>query len=139
MPRLAYHHGYLEQSLTDRAAAPGKNVKQKARLNRSILAIGWVQFEQMLTYKCLAVIKVPAAYTSHQCNVCVHTDKANRPIQRNFRCVACDRRVNADYIGSANILASGIGATARGRGGSLATPMIREIDTRRPPNGYSRT
>ncbi len=40
---------------------PGKNVKQKAGLNREILGTGWAQFEQMLQYKCREVVKVPAA------------------------------------------------------------------------------
>ena len=96
------------------AEKPGKNVKQKAGLNRAILATGWGQLEQMLGYKAKEAIKVPAAFTSQQCNICGH-------------------KVNVDYNASANILASGIGATARWRGGPLETPMIRETDTRRAP------
>ena len=108
--------------------SPGKNVRQKAGLNRSILATGWHQFEQMLTYKCLDVIKVPAPYTSQKCNVCGHTEKANRTDQETFKCVACGHKINADLNASANILASGIGAAARGGAYSLESPMSREID-----------
>ena len=110
---------------------PGKNVKQKAGLNRVILCTGWHQFEQMLTYKCRQVIKVPAAYTSQRCNACGHTEKDNRKTQEEFKCVACGHKINADYNASANILASGIGAAARGGAYPLGSPMIREMDTLR--------
>ena len=107
---------------------PGKNVKQKAGLNRSILATGWGQFEQMLTYKCREVIKVPAAYTSQRCHACGHTEKDSRKTQEEFECMACGHADNADYNASANILASGIGAAARGGACSLEPPMSREMD-----------
>ena len=109
--------------------ALGKNVKQKAGLNRNILATGWGQFEQMLTYKCREVIKVPAAYTSQRCHACGHTEKANRKTQKVFKCEACGHKINADYNASANILASGIGAAARGGAYPSGSPMSREMDT----------
>ena len=43
---------------------PGRNVKQKAGLNRSILASGWGQLERKLAYKAGQVVQVPAAHTS---------------------------------------------------------------------------
>ena len=110
---------------------PGKNVKQKAGLNRSILATGWGQFEQMVSYKCREVIKVPAAYTSQRCAICGHTEKDNRKTQKTFKCVACGHKINADYNASANILASGIGAAARGGALTRGSPMSREMDTLR--------
>ena len=111
--------------------APGKNVKQKAGLNREILAAGWGQFELMLGYKCRQVIKVPAPYTSLRCNVCGHTEKDNRKTQKTFKCVACGHKINADYNASANILASGTGAAARGGAWPLGPPMSREMDALR--------
>ena len=39
--------------------APGKNVKQKAGLNKAIRESGWGKLEQLLSYKS-NVIKVPA-------------------------------------------------------------------------------
>ncbi len=83
----------------------------------------------MLQYKCREVIQVPAAYTSQKCAKCGHTEKANRKPQREFRCVACGHKNNADLNASANILASGIGAAARGGVYSLESPMSREMDT----------
>ena len=116
----------MTRSVKGTVEAPGKNVKQKAGLNRSILATGWGQFEMMLGYKCLEVIKVPAAYTSQRCHACGHIEKDNRKTQKTFKCVACGHKINADYNASANILASGIGAAARGGAYSLESPMSRE-------------
>ena len=119
----------MTKSAKGTAEASGKNVKAKAGLNRVILGTGWGQCEQILGYKCRQVIKVPAAYTSQRCSKCGHIEKANRKRQEEFKCIACGYAVNADYNASVNILALGIGATARGRGGSLETPMIRENAT----------
>ena len=47
---------------------PGRNVSGKARLNRSILSMGWGKGERMLAYKLQAnsgiLIRVLAAYSS---------------------------------------------------------------------------
>ena len=85
----------------------------------------------MLTYKCFAVLKVPAPYTSQDCNWCGHRDKANRLTQSKFKCVSCGHADNADLNAAANILASGIGASARGGAYPSGSPMSREMDTRR--------
>ena len=70
----------------------------------------------------------PAAYTSQRCHACGHTEKDSRKTQEEFECVACGYADNADYNASANILASGIGAAARGGACSLEPPMSREMD-----------
>ena len=46
--------------------APGTHVRAKAGLNRGILNTGWAAMEEMLSYKALELIKVPAAYTSRE-------------------------------------------------------------------------
>ena len=98
------------------AEAPGKNVRQKAGLNREILATGWYKLEQCLAYK-TEINKVPAQYTSQACNKCGHVAKENRKTQANFECVACGHRDNADINAALNILAFGVGATGRGDSG----------------------
>ncbi len=113
---------------------PGKNVARKAGLNRSINATGWGQLDGMLQYKCREVLKIPASYTSQDCNKCGRRDKANRLTRSKFKCVSCGHTDNADLNAAANTLASGIGATARRGAFGLLTPLICEIDTR----GYSR-
>ncbi len=110
---------------------PGKNASRKSGMNRSILATGWGQLDRMLEYKCRKVTKVPAAYTSQNYNVFGHRDKENRKTQSKFKCMACSYADHADLNAAANILASGVGATARRGTFGLPTPMIRrEMDTR---------
>ena len=109
---------------------PGRNVRQKAGLNRSILESSWGKLEQCLSYKS-NVIKVPAPYTSQRCSECGHTEKANRKTQAEFICLSCSYSGNADHNAALNILAFGNGAAARG-GGEVTRPVKREMDTARP-------
>ena len=84
---------------------PGRNVKQKAGLNRAILASGWGQMERKLAYKAGRVVFVDPAYTSQTCSRCGHAAQSNRPSQAVFRCGACGFRANADHNAAINILA----------------------------------
>ena len=104
----------------------GKNVRQKAGLNREILSTGWSQMEQMLGYKAFEMTKVPAQYTSQTCNACGLIDIANRKTQSDFRCVGCGHQSNADVNAALNILALGTGASGRGGALALATPLSRQ-------------
>src|SRR5690606_19713514 len=65
--------------------APGRNVRSKAGLNRSILDQGWYQFRQLLGYKLAdrggELILVNPAFTSQRCAECGHTEAANRESQ----------------------------------------------------------
>ena len=105
---------------------PGKNVKQKAGLNRGILKSGWHQLEQTLGYKAFELTKVPAPYTSQTCHECGLIDISNRRTQAEFRCVGCGHQANADINAALNILASGIGASGRRGALALATPLNRQ-------------
>ena len=107
---------------------PGKNVKAKAGLNRVIQNAGWGRFNQYCDYKFRNVVEVDARYTSQKCSVCGHTSKDNRKTQSKFKCVACGHADHADLNASANILASGIGASGRGGAFSLETPTSRQIE-----------
>lgn len=97
---------------------PGRNVKAKSGLNRSILKNGWAMFFQMLDYKTGGnlLVRVPPEYTSQTCNVCGHASKANRKSQSRFRCIACGHEENADVNAAKNIL--NIHLTDRGARGS---------------------
>lgn len=92
-------------------AKPGKNVKAKSGLNRSILDTAWSDFARQLGYKLQArggaLVRVPAAYTSQACSACGHIDKLNRASQARFKCVACGHAENADVNAAKNILAAG--------------------------------
>ncbi len=104
---------------------PGKHVKAKSGLNREILKTGWYGLEQKLQYKA-EVIRINPACTSQACSACGHVSKENRTSQAVFKCVACGHAEHADLNAARNMLASGIGATARGGALSLGTPLIRE-------------
>ena len=103
----------MTRSAQGTVASPGRNVQQKAGLNRSILATGWGEIEQMLGYK-TRVVYVNGAYTSQRCSGCGQVDKASRRSQSTFHCTSCGYRANADLNAAQNILASGVGAAARG-------------------------
>jgi putative transposase len=94
--------------------APGHNVRQKARLNRSILAQGWSVFARRLGDKAPGRVElVPAAHTSQECPQCHHVDKNNRKSQALFACVGCGLVANADLVGAINIARGTPGASAR--------------------------
>ena len=101
---------------------PGRNVRQKAALNRSILATGWGNLERFLEERG-CVRKVAAAYTSQQCSRCGAVDASSRRSQSVFRCTTCGYSANADTNAALNILASGM-ASANGRG-AYVRPAVR--------------
>ena len=84
--------------------APGRNVRQKAGLNRGVLAQGWGLLVQRLQHKAPGrVEKVNPAYTSQTCSACGHVASENRESQAVFRCVACQHEANADVNAAVNI------------------------------------
>ena len=90
---------------------PGKNVKQKAGLNRAILAQGWGEVNRQLCYKMqwrggLHVL-VPERNTSRTCLCCGHVSAENRKTQAEFVCVECGFMANADFVGALNIREAG--------------------------------
>lgn len=88
---------------------PGRQVRQKAGLNRAILNVGWHAFERLLAYKmeeCGGVLtKVSPHYTSQECAACGHIDKESRKNQAVFVCTSCGASANADINAARNILA----------------------------------
>lgn len=90
---------------------PGKQVRQKAGLNRVILEQGWGKFKVLLEYKQHwaggQVIYIHPAYTSQTCPECDHRSKANRLTQTEFHCVQCHYENNADVVGAINIERAG--------------------------------
>lgn len=97
---------------------PGRNVAQKAGLNRSIRDKGWNKLELALEsvsrYTGAQIVKVPAAYTSQTCSVCRSVDPKSRESQAAFRCTRCGHTENADVNAAKNILAAGQAVTACG-------------------------
>jgi putative transposase len=106
--------------------APGRNVRQKAGLNRAILRSGWGLFALRLEHKAAGrVEKVNPAYTSQRCSACGTVDREARESQAVFRCRSCTYVGNADVNAAINI-AAGRAVTARGGTGKLSRPVNRE-------------
>jgi len=109
---------------------PGKNVQQKAGLNRAILDKGWAQFATRLEQKALGRVEyVPAAYTSQRCSECGVINSDSRKSQATFECVSCNFSANADVNAAINI-AAGHAVTARGGDRKVSVPVNREPQRR---------
>ena len=87
---------------------PGRNVKQKSGLNRSLarvapygmrMAILWALFKAGGR-----LILADPKYTSQTCPKCGYTSSSNRPTQAHFCCLLCGYTENADVVGALNVL-----------------------------------
>ena len=91
---------------------PGKNVAQKAGLNRAILRQAWSEFVRQVTYKCEwrggRFLPVSPEYTSQRCSACGFVSAENRKSQAEFECISCGHAENADTNAAKNILALGL-------------------------------
>ena len=107
----------MTRSAKGTAEKPGKNIKQKAGLNRSILAQGWYGLRTKIEYKAdwysRQFVAVPAHYTSQRCAKCGHVDAGNRTSQATFWCVSCGHPANADINAAENIRCQGLLILAR--------------------------
>jgi putative transposase len=104
---------------------PGRNVAQKAALNRGILGSGWGLLVRRLQDKAPGrVEKIKPHYTSQRCSACGQVDRDSRESQAVFRCTACGFACHADVNATRNI-AAGHAVTARG-GDGVARPVNRE-------------
>lgn len=90
---------------------PGRNVRAKTGLNRSILDQGWFEFRRQLDYKLQWsggwLVAVPPRNTSRTCPECGHVSADNRRTQARFHCVECGFQHNADTVGAINVLRAG--------------------------------
>ncbi|MEZ7128398.1 RNA-guided endonuclease InsQ/TnpB family protein [Nonomuraea sp. AD125B] len=108
--------------------APGRGVRQKAGLNRGILAAGWGRLVQRLEHKAPGrVHKINPRYTSQTCNACRHRAAESRESQSRFRCVACGHQAHADVNAAGNLRDTAAGHAVAARGGvPLGGPANRE-------------
>jgi putative transposase len=102
----------MSPSAAGTTETPGKNVRAKSGLNKSILDQGWYEFRRQLAYK-LAwkgghLIIVPPHNTSRTCPCCGHISADNRRTQARFACMACGYENHADVVGAINILSRGM-------------------------------
>jgi putative transposase len=101
----------MSKSAAGNSEAPGKNVRAKSGLNKSILDQGWFEFRRQLEYKQVwrggEVLAVNPRNTSRTCPCCGHVSAENRQTQARFACVECGYENNADLVGAINVLAAG--------------------------------
>jgi putative transposase len=116
----------MTRSAKGTLAQPGRNVRQKAGLNRAILENGWGFLVQRLEDKAPGrVQKVAPAFTSQTCSACGTRDREARESQASFRCRSCGHAQNADVNAAKNI-AAGHAVTARGGPPQPGRPQNRE-------------
>ena len=96
---------------------PGRNVKAKSGLNRSILSEGWGKFFKMFEYKQKKrghiFLQINPRNTSRTCPKCGHISKDNRKTQAVFCCKSCGYTANADENAAKNILRAGLARLAQ--------------------------
>ncbi len=114
-PYIAVEHLKIKnmtKSSKGNKSQPGRMVKQKRGLNRSITRQGWSIFFELLAYKLkysygTELIRINPKNTSLTCNKCKHTNKKNRKSQSKFVCMSCNYVANADNNASENIKSAG--------------------------------
>jgi transposase len=116
----------MTRSARGTVEAPGRNVRQKAGLNRGILANAWGRLAERLEQKAPGrVERINPAYTSQTCSACGTVDREARESQAVFRCRSCGHTEHADVNAAKNIAAGGRPVPARG-GSGLPEPVNRE-------------
>jgi putative transposase len=116
----------MSKSVAGTADAPGRSVRAKSGLNKSILDQGWFEFRRQLDYK-LAwngghLIAVPPRNTSRTCPCCGYVSADNRQTQARFECVDCGFEENADVVGAINVLRAGHARLACEVSGAVKPP-----------------
>ena len=143
--QLAKNHGVIvmedlkvrdmTRSARGTKEAPGKNVKAKRGLNRSILDQGWYMFQDYLSYKLNwlggELVLIDPKNTSLRCRICGHIGRENRVKHEIFQCVVCGHEEDADLNASINILAEGHSVIACGVE-TLVSTKKQELQTRKP-------
>ena len=115
----------MTRSAKGTAEQPGRNVRQKAGLNRGISRSGWGLLVRRLEDIAPGrVEKINPAYTSQRCSACGRVDGRSRESKARFRCTACGYAGNADVNAARNI-AAGHAVKAR-RGDGASRPVNRE-------------
>jgi putative transposase len=102
----------MSRSAAGSLESPGRNVRAKSGLNKSILDQGWFEFRRQLQYKLAwsggTLIVVPPANTSRRCPACGCVSAQNRRTRAAFACIDCGFEENADVVGAVNILSRGM-------------------------------
>ncbi|WP_328503401.1 transposase [Streptomyces sp. NBC_00457] len=125
----------MTRSATGTVEQPGKNVRQKAGLNRAILAQGWGLLRRRTQDKAPGRVEdIPAPFTSLRCSACGWIEKKSRKSQADFVCVSCGFTCNADENASINVAAGqgGIPRPRRSAGAGGVTAATSRSSAREP-------
>lgn len=102
----------MTSSARGTAEEPGRNVRQKAGLNRSILGSAWSQTRTFTAYKARRQHKLSIDVTpyrsSQECAACGCTHPDNRQSQSRFVCHDCGSIENADRNASRVVARRGV-------------------------------
>jgi Putative transposase DNA-binding domain len=84
------------------------SMKYKARaMNAYLRASNLAHIPEQIAWNAVKrgvqATRVRSAYTSQECSVCHHVDRANRPNQQTFCCRVCGHRTHADLNAALNI------------------------------------
>ena len=112
MPQRAYTRG-MSASARGTRACPGKRVRQKAGLNRSLRDAAFGEFARQLAYKAewygRTLVKVDQFYPSSKiCSGCGHRLEALPLSVRHWRCSACGAEHDRDENAARNIEREGL-------------------------------
>ena len=140
---LAKNHGFvgiedlrvknMTASAKGTVEEPGKNVAQKAGLNRGILDNSPGGRRRQLGYKCpkygSVLVPVPPQGTSQTCTECGARDPESRPgCGRAFACTSCGYQAHADKVAAVNIERRAVVILAAG-------PAVHSTGRRKPSHG----
>lgn len=130
----ALHITNMTRSARGTVERPGKQVAQKAGLNRSILGEAWGRTVELLAYKLAhrggTLAEVPAPGTSQECSQCHMVTPGSRQNQAEFVCQnsACGWADNADHNAARTVL-------HRYRSGHALDPAAGRAVVRRASHG----
>lgn len=109
----------MSKSAKGTIEAPGKRVRQKSGLNKSILDAGWSEFVRQLQYKALwyrrEIIGINRWYpSSKRCSDCGYVVQTMKLFIREWTCPSCGSHHDRDINAARNILAAGLAVSALG-------------------------
>ena len=113
--------GNMTRSARGTPEQPGRNVRAKAGLNRSILGQTWGRIREQLLYKAAwagrRVVEVDPRFTSQDCSTC--GERREKPdAGEHWRCRSCGAEHDRDVNAAINIHRAGIlalGSLSSGR------------------------
>ena len=129
----------MTKSARGTISQPGRNVRAKSGLNRSILQQGWGDFKTKLNYKAekagIRHVEINPRGTSQTCNQCGIRDPKSRVSQSEFQCTSCGFSTNADLNAAINIGDQGLYYLQKQFGKTPETIRLARLEGKDPGSG----